>query len=106
MGGRGKSKKISQAEKLLLVLLDGREVPISEIETLLATQLVLPRLATYCWDLRKKMGAVIRRNMVGGRIVSYQLQNAEEMLAYARSRGLVAPLPIVLTAEDLMVAAG
>jgi hypothetical protein len=51
-------------------------------------------------------GADIKRNKIGRKIVSYQLMNPEVMLAYAQQRGLVAPPPPVLTAEDLMVAAG
>lgn len=105
--GRGKSKKISQPEKLLLVLLDGHEAPMAELEALLGAQLVWARLPTYCWVLRQPdIGAIIRRNKVEKRIVSYQLENHEAMTLYARDRGLIAPLPVVLTPEDLMVAAG
>ena len=102
-GKRGKNKKAGQAEKLLLVLLDGHEVPVGEIESLLSSQFVFARISTYFWELRK-MGADIRRNKVGRKIVSYQLLNPEHMTVLARERGLVAPLPVVLTAEDLMVA--
>jgi len=104
-GKRGKNKKAGQAEKLLLVLLDGHEVPVGEINTLLSSQFVIARISTYFWELRKA-GAEIRRNRVGRKIVSYQLLNPEVMTAYARERKLIAPLPVVLTAEDLMVAAG
>ena len=105
--GRGKSKKISQPEKLLLVLLDGREVPVAELEALLSTQLVWARLPVYCWDIRQPgIGAILRCNKVEKRIVSFQLVNHEAMTLYARDRGLIAPLPVVLTPEDLMVAQG
>lgn len=104
-GKRGKNKKAGQPEKLLLVMLDGHEVPMDEIQTLLGSELVVARISTYFWEL-KKIGADIRRNRVGRKIVSYQLLNPEQMTTYARERGLIAPLPVVLTAEDLMVAAG
>jgi len=103
---RGKNKKSGQPEKLLLVLLDGREVPVGEIEALLGSQVVLARLSTYFWELRKKFGAQIKTNRVGRKIVSHQLINVDEMTTYARERKLIAPLPVVLTADDLMVAAG
>jgi len=101
--GRGRSKKVSQAEKILLVLLDGHEAPIGEIETLLGGQIVLARLSAYLWDL-KQVSAVVKRNKVGRKVVSLQLLNTEAMVEYSRTRGIIAPLPVVLKAEDLMVA--
>jgi hypothetical protein len=101
--GRGRSKQVSQAEKILLVLLDGHEAPIGEIETLLGAQIVLARFSAYLWDL-KQVGAVVKRNKVGRKVVSLQLMNMEPMVEYMRARGLIAPLPVVLKAEDLMVA--
>jgi hypothetical protein len=101
--GRGRSKKISQAEKILVVLLDGHEAPIGEIETTLGGQIVFARLSAYLWDL-KMVGAEVKRNKVGRKVVSIQLMNPEPMVDYARTRGFIAPLPVVLKAEDLMVA--
>jgi hypothetical protein len=102
---RGKNKKTAQAEKLLLVLLDGHEAPVSEIQTLLSSHIVMNRFSAYLWDL-KQIGAQIKRNRVGRNIVSYQLVNHEAMTAYARERELIPPPAVVLTASDLMVAAG
>jgi hypothetical protein len=102
--GRGRSKKVSQAEKILVVLMDGHEAPIGEIETLLGGQIVLARLSAYLWDL-KQVNAEVKRNKVGRKVVSIQLMNTEAMTDYLRARGLIAPLPVVLKAEDLMVAA-
>jgi hypothetical protein len=102
---RGKNKKTAQAEKILLVLLDGHEAPIGEIETLLSTHIVFNRFSAYLWDL-KQIGAEIKRNRVGRKIVSYQLINTEVMQAYAQERGLIPPPAVTLTASDLMVAAG
>jgi hypothetical protein len=102
---RGKNKKTAQAEKILLVLLDGHEAPIAELETLLTSHIVMNRFSAYLWDL-KQIGAEIRRNRVGRKIVSYQLINVDAMKAYAQERGLIAPPAVALTASDLMVAAG
>lgn len=102
--GRGRSKKGRQAEKILLVLLDGHETPVTELEHLLSSEIVFSRLSSYLWDL-KKLGAYIRSNRIGRKIVSYQLQNPEEMHAYAQERKLIAPPPVVLTAADFAVSA-
>lgn len=102
---RGKNKKTAQAEKLLLVLLDGHEAPVGEIEALLTAHIVMNRFSAYLWDL-KQIGAEIKRNRVGRKIVSYQLVNTEAMNAYAQERGLIPPPAVTLSASDLMVAAG
>jgi len=100
--GRGRGKGAGQSEKLLLVLLDGHEATVQEIETLLSSQIVMSKFSTYLWRLKKR-GAYIRSNRVGRRIVSYQLQNPEEMRAYALERKLIAPPPVVLTAADFAI---
>jgi len=102
---RGMNKSPKQAEKLLMVLLDGQEVTMIAIESMLGTQFEFYRLSTYLWNL-KTAGADIRRNKVGRKVVSLQLLNHEVMATYAGARGLIAPPALVLTPEDLMVAAG
>ena len=102
--GRGKNKKGRQAEKILLILLDGHEATVNEIHTLLANEIVLSRFASYLWDL-KKMGCYIRSNRVGRKIVSYQLQNPDEMKEYMLTRKLIAPPVVELSAADFAVSA-
>lgn len=100
---RGQSKKPRQAEKLLLVLLDGHEVSMTEIETTLGGQVEVYRLSTYLWNLKKR-GAEIKKIKQGRKVVAVQLVNTEHMVEYAQSRGLLAAPAVVLTPEDLMVA--
>ena len=102
---RGMNKSPKQSEKLLLVLLDGHEAPMAEIEALLGTQFEFYRLSTYLWNLTS-VGADFRRNKVGRKVVSLQLMNPEVMATYAGTRGLIAPPALVLTHEDLMVSVG
>lgn len=100
---RGPSKKPRQAEKLLLVLLDGREVQMAEVQTTLGGVIEVYRLSTYLWCL-KMMGAEITKFKKNRKIVAIQLTNTDAMVEYARSRGLIAGPAVVLTPEDLMVA--
>ena len=102
--GRGKSKKAWQSEKLLLILLDGHEAPVHELESLLSSEIVFSRMSSYLWDL-KRAGANILRTRTGRKIVSYQLVNVVEMRAYALKRKLIAPPPVRLTAADFAVSA-
>jgi len=100
---RGQSKKPRQAEKLLLVLLDGHEVSMNEIETTLGGQVQVYRLSTYLWNLKKR-GAQITKVKQGRKVIAIQLTNFDQMAEYAQSRGLLAAPAVVLTAEDFAVA--
>jgi hypothetical protein len=102
---RGKNKNPTQAEKVLLVLLDGRQVSAAEISGTLGTEIELYRLSSYLWQL-EQIGAKIARIKVHRNIAAYQLLNAEEMTKYARARGLLPPDAIVLSASDFAVSAG
>lgn len=101
---RGKGKKTQQAEKILLVLLNaqGKEVTIDEIKVTLGAEVQLYRIPTYLWDL-KKIGANITKRKTGRNIMGFTLNNIEHMTSYARDRGLLAPPPVTLNPEDLMV---
>lgn len=100
---RGQSKKPRQAEKLLLVMLDGHEVGMAEVETTLGGQIAVYRLSTYLWNLKSK-GAEIKKIKAGRKVTAIQLVNTVVMSEYAQARGLVAAPAVALTAEDLMVA--
>lgn len=102
---RGKSKKPRQSEKLLMVLLDGHEASLSEVETTLGGQIEVYRLSTYLWNLKTE-GADIRKIKQGRKIMALQLVNTDVMHQYALDRGLIAPPAVVLNPDDLMVAAG
>lgn len=101
---RGKSKKPRQAEKLLLILLDGHEAGMAEVEATLGSQIEFYRLSTYLWNLRT-LGAELKTTKQGRKVVGIQLLNLDTMTAYAQSRGLVAPPVVELKPEDLMVTA-
>ena len=100
---RGANKQPRQAEKLLLVMLDGHEVTMVEVETTLGTEIVVARLSTYLWEL-KAAGAEVKRIKVGRKLVALQLTNLEAMKALALDRGLVSAPVAPVTAEDLVVA--
>lgn len=101
---RGQSKKPRQAEKLLLVMLDGHEVSMEEVAKTLDGQIEVYRLSTYLWNLKSK-GAEIKKNKQGRKVVSIQLVNTETMAEYVKSRGIVnVPVSTELKAEDLVVA--
>jgi hypothetical protein len=103
---RGKNKKPTQAEKILLVLLDGRQVSAAEVEATLEGEIQLYRLSSYLWQLEQR-GADIARIKEGRNITFYQLMNTDVMMNYARSRGLIGLPPVqetvVLSASDFAI---
>ncbi len=82
---RGRNKKASQAEKLLIVLLSGREISLEELEGTLGKQIWMYRLSTYLYDL-KKVGAKIGVKKCGRKMIAVQLLNVDEMQKYMNSR--------------------
>lgn len=100
---RGPSKKPRQAEKLLLILLDGHEASMAEVQATLGSVVEVYRLSTYLWNLKTR-GAQITKIKKGRKVVAVQLINTNTMTEYARSRGLLGAPAVVLTPEDLMVA--
>jgi len=102
---RGKGKKTHQAEKILVILINAKEgefVSLDEIKQTLSNEIQLYRLPTYLYDL-KKNGAEIEKKKNGRNLVAFKLLNRDAMLAYAQDRKLIAPPPVELRAEDMMV---
>jgi hypothetical protein len=102
---RGLSSKPRQAEKLLLIMLDGHVVTEAEIAQTLGGEIQVYRLPTYLWNL-KMMGAELVKTKQGRKIVSIQLVNVDAMRSYAQTRGLIAPPPVSLAPSDFALVAG
>ena len=101
---RGKGKKPRQAEKLLVVLLDGHVASMDEVTTILGGEIELYRFSAYLWNLRK-MGAEIKTITEHRKITAVQLTNTEAMHKYAVERGLVHVQATPLSSNDFMVSA-
>ncbi len=88
MAIRGKNKKTSQPEKLLTILLSGREITLEEINKTLGKEIELYRLSTYLYDL-KMMGAQIEKKKLKRKMVGFRLINVDEMSKYMSDRKAV-----------------
>lgn len=99
---RGKGKKPRQAEKLLLILLDGHVASMDEVQGVLGGTIEMYRLSAYLWDLRQ-MGAEIKTITENRKISALQLTNHAVMYEHAKSRGLVHVPTAPLTTNDFMV---
>lgn len=86
--------KFKQCQKVLTVLITGKVVSKSELTTTLAKDIVVTRLPTYMWNL-KKLGADIKVNKDGKKVVSYQLMNVDKMKALAEAPSANTAKPVV-----------
>lgn len=77
--------ELSQAEKVLSLLLSGKVTPFSQITKQLKNEIAVYRLSVYLWEL-KKLGANIVRHKEGRKIVALQLKNQKQMQHYMEKR--------------------
>ena len=82
-----KAKKVKQIrlktfEKLLTVMISGKQVTKVEIETLLSDEIYMYRLSTYIWHIKTFAGGVVKAIKDGRKVTAYQLMNVAEVKKY------------------------
>lgn len=87
---RGPSKKLKPFQKLLLVMLSGKPVTVTEIETLLGNEIYMYRLSTYIWHCKTNANAIVRSIKDGRKVTAYQLVNVDEAKKYLDRVGATA----------------
>ena len=94
-----KAKKVKQIrlkpfEKLLTVMISGKQVTKVEIETLLSDEIYMYRLSTYIWHIKTFAGGVVKAIKDGRKVTAYQLMNVGE-LRY--SRRVISPISLAMS---------
>lgn len=89
----GKAKKVKQFrlkpfEKLLTVMISGKAVTKTEIETLLGNEIYMYRLSTYIWHIKTFAGGVVKAIKDGRKVTAYQLCNVDEVKKYMSRVGI------------------
>ena len=87
---RGKSSKLKPFQKLLTIMVSGKEVKISEIETLLGKEIQMYRLSTYMWHVKTVANCIVKSIKDGRKVIAYQLCNVDEIKAYMNRVGISA----------------
>ena len=87
---RGKSSKLKPFQKLLTIMVSGKEVKISEIETLLGKEIQMYRLSTYMWHVKTVANGIVKSIKDGRKVIAYQLCNVDEIKAYMNRVGISA----------------
>lgn len=85
---RGKSTKLKPFQKLLTVMISGKQVTVDEIDTLLGKEIYMYRLSTYMWHIKTNANGVIKPIKEGRKCVAYQLVNVKEVKEYMDRVGI------------------
>lgn len=81
---RAKQSKPQQFEKILQVMINGKQITKEEIEKTVPG-IESYRMSTYMWNM-KMSGAVVKAIKDGRKVTAYQLMNVEEMKKYLDKR--------------------
>ena len=79
---RGKSTKLKPFQKLLTIMVSGKEVSIKEIDTLLGKEIYMYRLSTYMWHIKTTANGIVKSIKDGRKVTAYQLCNVDEVKKY------------------------
>ena len=85
---RTKSTKLQPFQKLLTVMISGKETTIEEIDALLGKEIYMYRLSTYMWHIKTNANGIVKSIKDGRKVVAYQLINVDEMKSYMDRLGI------------------
>ena len=85
---RTKSTKLQPFQKLLTVMISGKETSIEEIDTLLGKEIYMYRLSTYMWHIKTNANGIVKSIKDGRKVVAYQLINVDEVKSYMDRLGI------------------
>ena len=80
--------KVAPFQKLLTLMVSGKPVTISEIDTLLGKEIHMYRLSTYIWHIKTQANGTIKAIKDGRKITAYQLMNVAEIKKYMDRAGV------------------
>lgn len=77
---RGKSSKLKPFQKLLTIMISGKQVTTSEIDATLGKEIHMYRLSTYIWHIKTNANGVVKAIKDGRKVVAYQLMNVDKVM--------------------------
>ncbi len=85
---RGKSSKLKPFEKLLTLMVSGKQVTIDEIDATLGKEIYMYRLSTYMWHIKTRVNGVVKPIKDGRKVSAYQLINVDEVKETMKRTGV------------------
>ena len=89
MAKPAKKMKLKPFQKLLTVMISGKEVSKDEIDTLLGKEIQMYRISTYMWHIKTQANGTIKVIKDGRKVSGYQLINADEVKDYMKRAGVL-----------------
>lgn len=82
------AKKLKPFEKLLTIMISGKQVTLEEIEATLGDEIHMYRISTYIWHIKNFAKGVVKSIKDGRKVTAYQLVNVGEVKKYMSSEGI------------------
>ena len=89
MAKAAKKMKLKPFQKLLTVMISGKEVSKEEIDTLLGKEIQMYRISTYMWHIKTNANGIIKVVKDGRKVTGYQLVNVAEVKDYMKRVGVL-----------------
>jgi hypothetical protein len=89
MAKTAKKMKLKPFQKLLTVMISGKEVSKEEIDALLGKEIQMYRISTYMWHIKTNANGVIKVVKDGRKVSGYQLVNVAEVKDYMKRVGVL-----------------
>ena len=93
MAKPAKKMKLKPFQKLLTVMISGKEVSKEEIDTLLGKEIQMYRISTYMWHIKTNANGIIKVVKDGRKVSGYQLVNVAEVKEYMKRAGVMTYTP-------------
>ena len=85
--------KMKPWQKVLTLMLTGKPVSVSEIDTLLGKEIYMYRLSTYMWNIKTIAMGTVKAIKDGRKVTGYQLINVSDVKKYMDRVGAVGFVP-------------
>jgi hypothetical protein len=89
MAKTAKKMKLKPFQKLLTVMISGKEVSKEQIDALLGKEIQMYRISTYMWHIKTNANGVIKVVKDGRKVSGYQLVNVAEVKDYMKRVGVL-----------------
>jgi hypothetical protein len=89
MAKTAKKMKLKPFQKLLTVMISGKEVSKEQIDALLGKEIQMYRISTYMWHIKTNANGIIKVVKDGRKVSGYQLVNVAEVKDYMKRVGVL-----------------
>lgn len=97
-----KKTKLKPFQKLLTIMISGKQVTKDEIQSLLGKEIMMYRISTYMWHIKTHANGVVKTIKDGRKVVGYQICNVDEVKQYMKRNDV--PTTYVSKLADLKAA--